>query len=590
MRTTAAARCKRALAFSAVLAACAGPGAPGADPVSTPHHVQEVRRPDGRIEARGAVVAGRQQGPWRYFHPNGTLASAGAFVDDVRDGYWESWYPDGARRMAGAYVQQRQSGVWRFWHPNGALASRGSYRDGREHGEWSFWHDNGQLQQRGCFADGKRTLQWASHDRDGRLLASGCYGDDRACGPWREAGPDGALTDVVRPAADGTYVCEPWDDGSVRREGLVRGGVPVGMWVTRHRGGALRCVGMMAGGKPDGEWLVADGEGAPFARGSVRGGRPDADWSLLDAEGRTSGRVPTRPGPPWNGAWSAASIASADDPFTAIDQWLAEVQSPLPQPSVPMPVATPAPEPAAVATAAPPPAPAPRPSTPSPTPPAPPVPRLEAPTDPGELTVAEREELDTYRRYVRDGFLPRRSGLRDRYGGAAGQGLGAGDKPRATALVGKALPVTRFPTADGGELDLASLRGRKVLVVILKGFTSQVCVYCFAQTRELAPVVPKLDQLACELVVLFPGTKSRLDAFRAACAREFGDTPAPYRLVYDPDLSLAKALGIEGNLARPSSVLLDAQGVVRYAYIAESVANAADRPPAERLLEVVARL
>ena len=68
---------------------------------------------------------------------------------------------------------------------------------------------------------------------------------------------------------------------------------------------------------------------------------------------------------------------------------------------------------------------------------------------------------------------------------------------------------------------------------------------------------------------------------------EFGAAGPPYRMVYDPDLDLAKDLRIEGNLARPSSLILDREGIVRHAYIAESVDNVADRPPAKRLVELV---
>lgn len=207
-------------------------------------------------------------------------------------------------------------------------------------------------------------------------------------------------------------------------------------------------------------------------------------------------------------------------------------------------------------------------------------------------SVREREELQTYRRYYRDGFLPRGSQLSGNYKDSAdaGRGLGTGDDGVRGRLLGARLPVTRFRSTDGGELDLDTLRGRKVLLVVLRGFTAQVCVYCFAQTAELAPVTPQFAELACELVVLFPGTKSRFDAFREACAREFGDSPPPYRIVYDPDLGLAKALGIEGDILRPASLLLDTAGIVRFAYVAESVRNVADRPPAQRLLEVVQHL
>jgi len=150
--------------------------------------------------------------------------------------------------------------------------------------------------------------------------------------------------------------------------------------------------------------------------------------------------------------------------------------------------------------------------------------------------------------------------------------------------------VTQFPTADGRQLDLVSFRGKRVLFVVLRGFTTQVCVYCFAQTAELEPQAKTWAELECEVVVMYPGSKGKLAAFVTAFAAEFGGKPPPYHMVYDPDLTLAKALGLQGNLARPASFVLDRQGIVKHAYVAENETNIVDRPSAAELQQLVARL
>ncbi|HEX5054584.1 MAG TPA: redoxin family protein [Planctomycetota bacterium] len=529
--------------------------------------VVAVGASNGNLAGRGAQRDGRQDGPWQFFHANGQVESAGSFANDVRDGPWQHWYSDGTLRMAGSYADDRQVGTWRFWHANGQLSCRGSYRVGREYGEWSFFHDNGRLRQRGCFLDARRELLWEEFDADGRRTAMGAYYHDQPIGTWLdETGAAAAVREYATPEGV-QWVHEVWDDGSTRREGFVCNGAAEGLWLTRHRGGALRCIGTIRNGRAEGEWEARAGDGALLALGLVQDGQMRGTWSVGDPAGGRQQALQGRPCPPWDGTWSEASIVRDDDPLLAVAQWLAEVQSPLPAKPIPRTVAP------AVTTAA------------------APTERLEAPTDPGQFTVRERDELRTLRRYYRDGFLPRHSGIAAEYGGAENaRDLGGGDDRLANAVLGKRLPVTRFRTVDGGEFDLDTLRGRKVLLVVLRGFTAQVCVYCFAQTAELAPVTADLANLGCELVVLFPGSRSRLDAFRSACAREFGDSPAPYRLVYDPDLALGKSLGLEGNVVRPSSLLLDAAGVVRFAYVAESVKNVADRPPTQRLLDVVRRL
>ena len=99
--------------------------------------------------------------------------------------------------------------------------------------------------------------------------------------------------------------------------------------------------------------------------------------------------------------------------------------------------------------------------------------------------------------------------------------------------------------------------------------------------------MPQFAAADCEVVVLYPGSGSHLAAFQEACREEFGDTPPPYHMVHDPELSLARALGLEADLVRPASFVLDRTGVVRHAYIAESCENIADRPCAEDLLRWV---
>jgi antitoxin component YwqK of YwqJK toxin-antitoxin module/peroxiredoxin len=534
---------------------------------------REVRHQNGALAQAGTVVEGKQQGEWAQWYASGVLQARGTYADDERTGTWTHWYENGRMRMTGAYRDDRQSGLWQFWHDNGALQCRGEFRQGREHGEWTFGHPSGQLQQRGCFQDGHRVLFWEEFYAHGAPRSAGNYLDDQPVGVWRRWDENGAVSEVTYPMPAGwSLVVETWDDGGVRRTGFLRDGAPAGLWLTRHRGGALRAIACFDGGVPR-EFAAFGADGSELARGPLDAGRPAGSWQIRDAGGERALDVVAEPRAPWDRQWSDASFAEQGAPMQVAVRWLDELTSPAE--AAPLAAVTrgaPAPEPVpAVAVA-------------------PPQPRIEAPTDPGAWTVSEREELQLLRRYYRDGWLPR-SGAGGSYAQAAQRGrLGSGDASIAEAIVGKELPVARFLTGDGGTLDLRSLRGKRVLLVVLRGFTTQVCVYCFAQTAELVAVAPKLRALACEVVVMFPGSRSRLDAFVAACADEFGGQPPPYHMVYDPDLDLARALGLQGNLARPSSFVLDRDGIVRHAYVAESETNIADRPSAQALVDLVGKI
>jgi len=550
-----------------LLAITAGVAAAGCAAGPRPH--TELRA-DGSRASAGMLVEGMQEGEWTFWHPNGRESARGTYARDVRTGAWTHWHDNGALRMRGSYAGERQVGSWEFFHPNGALQCRGAFVDGREHGPWLHVHDNGAPSQHGVYVHGRRMLQWEQFDAGNRLQSRGSWYEDQPVGLWSQWSPDGLEQQLQYPLPQGLeHVLERWDDGTVRREGFVKDGMPHGPWITRHRNGAPRAFVVFAQGVPAGELVTWREDGAELAHGSVSGTNLTGTWRVRQADGSAAEvDAALEPRMPWDRTWSEAMVAAAEPPLAVAGRWLDELSSPRVVP----PVAV---APVAKTTRAQP----------------EPQPREEAPTDPGAWTVREREELDVFRRYYRDGRLPRRSGASDRYGGSAGAAaLGSGDDALEGGIVGKALPVRQFPAADGTRLDLESLRGKRVLFVVLRGFTSQVCVYCFAQTAELAPLAKRWRELDCEVVVMFPGTRSRMQAFQQACASEFGDTAPPWRMVYDPDLELAQALGLKGNLARPASFVLDREGIVRHAYVAESVESTGDRPSAAKLLEWVEAL
>ena len=138
-------------------------------------------------------------------------------------------------------------------------------------------------------------------------------------------------------------------------------------------------------------------------------------------------------------------------------------------------------------------------------------------------------------------------------------------------------------------VDLEKYAGRKnVLVTILRGFGGQVCVYCAAQTKGLAEFADEFAARDTEVVVVYPGPASGLEAFLEAYRRTFGaGEKIPYKLVYDTDLMLTRALHIEDNIAVPTSILLDRKGVIRWCRLAK---DRSDRPSVKEILERIEAL
>ena len=84
--------------------------------------------------------------------------------------------------------------------------------------------------------------------------------------------------------------------------------------------------------------------------------------------------------------------------------------------------------------------------------------------------------------------------------------------------------------------------------------------------------------------MIYPGARENEESFRKLYELEFGEGPPPYRVFYDPDLELVTKLGIEGDLASPTTLIIDKQGIVNYAYVGE---HRADRPATNRLIELI---
>ena len=166
--------------------------------------------------------------------------------------------------------------------------------------------------------------------------------------------------------------------------------------------------------------------------------------------------------------------------------------------------------------------------------------------------------------------------------GAPPKAAGHGER---TEWYGKPLPFRTMKCVDGTELDLGQYVGKKkVMIVVLRGFLGEVCAYCVAQTKALAQSRERLEQLGVEVLVIYPGAKENEASFEKAYKMTFNEGGPPYRVFYDPNLDLVTQLGIQGDLASPSTLILDKDGKITFFYKGE---HKADRPAAKKLLQKI---
>jgi antitoxin component YwqK of YwqJK toxin-antitoxin module/peroxiredoxin len=530
-----------------------------------------ARYDNGNVASVGGHVRGLRNGPWIDYYENGRKQAEGSYDDDVQTGVWTYWFENGNKEMEGRFTDERRDGEWTSWYENGVLRAHGRFERGFEEGVWRFHADSGALDHEGMFELGRPALRWTYFNPDGSVREVGNYLRGVKVGDWIARDTTGNQSVISYPMPAGCELVEErFADAILKRAGFVRDGIPFGRWMSDHPSGALRMECTFENGEPNGRACAWREDGTLLARGPLKDGCIVGEWELrrggppekLEAKD-------ARPRPTFSGEWSPAN--SADQPgFVAVEAWLAELCAPR--------------QPAPIRSAS-----APRVAT---SPPAAPIVDL-APIPARAQPWTEYETA----------ALP---ALVKLYGsGKSGAAPDAEDwsaptlrkrekKPAATApdpggIVGRALPVKHFTTADGSVIDLDDFVGKKnVLVTILRGFGGQVCVYCTAQTKALAEYADKFDAFDTTVVVVYPGPASGLAAFLEAYRRTFGaDAKLPYKLLYDADLALTRALHIEDNMAVPTSIIVGRDGIVRWCRVAKDYA---DRPSARQVLDQIAVL
>jgi len=524
-------------------------------------------------ERSGRLVGGKQEGEWVFRYPSGALKAKGNYLDDKQIGHWTYWYENGNVEWEGEFDEQRLAGPSRFGHENGKRQAVGLFVDGLEEDLWTFWTSDGALDCEGDFVRGKAALRWTYFHPDGTPMAEGYRLDGERVGPWRFYGPGDEIAERRFPVPEGIAVVhETWDGDVPRREGFLRDGVPEGRWATWHPDGRRRMTGDFVTGQPNGLWVAWNSSGEPLARGRMAKGQPEGDW-LLWRNGAVE-RVPAHQlelSGSFSGEWSSGSISTSDSVESVLGTWIAEAASPVtetlelaPDPNIPPP------SPDAVARTE---------ATPS------------VQLRPQPWTVRESDAIEylvaRYSDGARDVQAPRRSGYGRRSHG--GQEKETGDPVLSPRFLGTQLPWTRFFRADKGVVDMDDYRGKsKVVLVVLRGFAREVCVYCITQTEALCDNAEAFRAEGCEVFVVYPGERNRLEVFMEsfeAVSKHMGEPPIG--VLYDRDMELVKRMGITSEFAIPSTFVIDERGVIRYSYVGRDIE---DRPAAEDILTAIRSL
>jgi peroxiredoxin len=149
-----------------------------------------------------------------------------------------------------------------------------------------------------------------------------------------------------------------------------------------------------------------------------------------------------------------------------------------------------------------------------------------------------------------------------------------------------------FVDTAGKKVALETYRDRKgIVLVVTRGIPQSpggvFCPYCVAQVGSLKARYADFQKRQAEVLVVFPGPKDQVAEFIKQAQAPTHDAALPFPVLLDPDTSVCEKLGIKGDLAKPSTFILDKKGNVVYAYVGKTVT---DRPSLKAILAQLDKL
>ncbi|WP_372366565.1 peroxiredoxin family protein [Candidatus Uabimicrobium sp. HlEnr_7] len=152
-------------------------------------------------------------------------------------------------------------------------------------------------------------------------------------------------------------------------------------------------------------------------------------------------------------------------------------------------------------------------------------------------------------------------------------------------LIGNKFPFLRFVNSNGEVIDLSEFTpNKKLVLVVLRGFAGSVCLVCSSQTIALSKHIKKFHEKNAEVILVYPGEIDTIPHFIASVQNVEEGFDLPFPVVLDADLNLVNEFKINGSLAKPSTLIIDEDGIVRYAYVGK---HPGDRPAIPSLLKVI---
>ncbi|MCB1166432.1 MAG: toxin-antitoxin system YwqK family antitoxin [Leptospiraceae bacterium] len=105
----------------------------------------------------GAITIdyGNENGPYHRYYPDGTLEEKGSMVAGKKDGAMNRFFPDGGTMIQGQYEDGKKIGKWVYYHFSGTIVRLENYKAGLLDGTVKTFHANGLPYSETEYSSGK---------------------------------------------------------------------------------------------------------------------------------------------------------------------------------------------------------------------------------------------------------------------------------------------------------------------------------------------------------------------------------------------------------------------------------------------------
>ncbi len=90
-----------------------------------------------------------------YYYLNGKIEGKGVMKNGKQEGYWEFWYSNGVKAREGEFEQGKPNGNHKYWYENGNLRGIGNWKNGNYDGKWEMFSEDGKNKIIQEYKDGK---------------------------------------------------------------------------------------------------------------------------------------------------------------------------------------------------------------------------------------------------------------------------------------------------------------------------------------------------------------------------------------------------------------------------------------------------